>query len=232
MGDAIRTRELALIHMAKKELAMPEDAYRGLISRFSGGRTDSSAQLQESERREVIEHLRRSGFQPKAGAKPSARDEDARQQARKLRALWLSLYELGVARSPDDHALAGFVARQTGIEALRWNRPEDLRSAIECLKGWSRRVGYKPEASKMDGPCKDRFEPALILAQWERLTSLGAFKHGIHARLDTWLNGQGWAVSDPGWLAIADAQEAVKRLGKWLRRVARGQPDPEADGDA
>ena len=232
MGDPIRTHELALIHMAKKELAMPEDAYRGLISRCSGGRTDSSAELQAAERYQVIEHLRRSGFKPRSAARPSPRGEDARQQARKLRALWLSLYELGVARSPDDHALAGFVMRHTGIEVLRWNRAEDLGLAIECLKGWCRRVGYKPEASKMDGACKDRFEPALIRAQWQRLTSLGACRNGMHARLDTWLNAQGWAVTDPGWLAVADAQEAVKRLGKWLRRVARGRPEPEADGDA
>jgi phage gp16-like protein len=229
MADT-RNAELALIHIARKDLALDEAAYRALVSRMSAGRTESSGDLTDAERRQMIEHFRSCGFKRKPGAE-RGRGGDRRDQSYKLRALWRSLYELGVARSPDDTALAGFVARHTGIDALRWNNASDLRLAIECLKAWCERVGYKSASSRMAGPCAGRYEPALIRAQWERLIKLGAMKQGIHASLPTWLHNEGWAVSDPGFLAVADAEEAVKRLGKWLRRVARGQPDAEG-GDA
>ncbi|HVJ53474.1 MAG TPA: regulatory protein GemA [Aliidongia sp.] len=226
--DLLRNRQLAAIHAGRKQLGLAEDDYRALVRRHSGERTRSAGELTPKERGELLDHLRRCG----AGTKnaPSARGTDARRQAAKLRALWLSLWQLGQVERPDDAALAAFVMRQTGIEALRWNSAADLNRATEALKGWCERVGYHPEPSRMEGPCKGRYEPVLIRAQWERLIQLGVFKHGIFAALHTWLHKQGWPVSDPGWLEVEAAQEAVKRLGKWVRRVARGQPERDADG--
>ncbi|MEA2755124.1 MAG: hypothetical protein QOJ54_1413, partial [Aliidongia sp.] len=213
-----RNRALALIHLAKKQLTLDDETYRALISRFSSGRTESSAKLEDGERTGLIEHFRRSGFGKTDTA--AGRGNDGREQAYKLRALWRSLYELGVANSPDDNALAAFVCRHTGRQAMRWNNAADLRIAIECLKGWCKRVGYQSTRAT-NGPCADRFEPCLINAQWGRLISLGVFK-GEDPHLGTWLV-EGWGVIDPDLLQIEDAQEAVKRLGKSLRRYARGR---------
>jgi Bacteriophage Mu, GemA protein len=234
MAGDLRTRELALIHLGRKELGLDDGAYRGLIGRISRGRTDSSAQLTEAERRDVIEHMRDSGFKPKPkepAAKP-ARGDDPRLQAAKLRALWRSLHDLGVARVAGDDALAAFVSRHTNRQALRWNSADDLGIAIDCLKGWCRRIGYAPLPSQMEGPCFSRFEPSLIRAQWARLIELGAFRHGNLARLDTWLAHQGYPAADPGFLTVADAQAAIRKLGDWLRRLAAERPDPGDGGDA
>jgi phage gp16-like protein len=220
-----RKRELALIHLAKKQLALDDETYLSLIRRFSAGRTESSAKLDDVERTDLIEHFRRSGVGKSRTV--AGRGNDGREQAYKLRALWRSLYELGVANSPDDNALAAFVCRHTGREAMRWNNAADLRIAIESLKAWCKRVGYQPiRATK--GPCQDRFEPCLINTQWARLIAFGVFK-GEDAKLGTWLIEQGWRVIDPELLQIEDAQEAVHRLGKSLRRYARGRPEIEAD---
>ena len=236
MPNDLRNRELALIHMGRKELRLDDDAYRGLIGRISGGRTDSSAKLTDAERRDVIEHMRSSGFKakpkdPAAAARPALGD-DPRLQAAKLRALWRSLYDLGVARVANDDALAAFVSRHTNRQALRWNSADDLGVAIDCLQGWCRRIGYAPLPSQMEGPCFSRFEPSLIRAQWTRLVKLGAFRHGSLARLDTWLSHQGYRVSDPGFLTVADAQQAIRKLGDWLRRLAAERSDPGDGGNA
>ena len=228
MTSDIRNTELALIHLARRDLGLADDAYRALVGRISGGRTESSGDLDQAERRALIEHFRRSGFGKAAGRSP-ARGQDARAQAGKLRALWYSLHALGVVRSTDDLALASFVCRHTGIQVMRWNRVEDLGRATECLKGWCARVGYEPKPSTMEGECKGRFEPALILAQWDRLVRLDAFRHGELARLDTWLHGQGFHVAHPGFLPLDDAKEVIRRLGKWLRRLA-AQSAESGDG--
>ena len=234
MADDLRNRELALIHLGRKDLGLDDGAYRGLIARISRGRTDSSAKLTDTERRDVIEHMRRSGFQakPKAPATKPARGDDTRLQAAKLRALWRSLYDLAVARVADDDALAAFVSRHTNRQALRWNSADDLGVAIDCLQGWCRRIGYAPLPSQMEGPCFSRFEPSLIRAQWARLVKLGAFKHGNLARLDTWLRHQGYPAADPGFLTVADAQQAIRKLGDWLRRLAAERSDPGDGGNA
>lgn len=228
MTDALRTAELAAIHIAKKQLGLDDDAYRATVERISKGRCSSAGDLDETERRALIGHFRSAGFERKGG---SPRAADNRPQAAKLRALWHSLFDLGATRTRDDDALAAFVCRHTGKEAMRWNRGEDLRDAIECLKGWCERIGYQAAASKMEGPCQGRFEPELIRAQWRRLHALGAFEHGIHARLDTWLRNQGWGVADPGFLLVREAKAAVNRLGVWLRKLAAEKAQADGAGN-
>ena len=138
--DPVRNAELGLIHAAKKQLALSDDSYRGLIGRFSRGRSESSADLTAAERREVIEYFRSIGF-AKVGKPKSAADRraDYRPQASKIKALWHSLYQLGHVRNESQEACDAFVRRHTGIETMRWNHPEHLELAIECLKRWAAR---------------------------------------------------------------------------------------------
>jgi phage-related protein len=211
-----RRRDLAFIHAAKKQLAMADDAYRALIARFSDGRTDSAGELSAAERGQVMDHLRSFG----AGrAQRRGRGADDREQASKLRALWRSLYQLGAVRDASDEALASFVTRQTGIAALRWNRPADLAAGIEALKSWCARVGYVPLRCIMRSPCHGRYEPELIESQWRRLRELGTLQ-GRDGDLGRWLMAMGYAVAIPERLSVDYAQDAVRRLGAWLRRVA------------
>lgn len=228
--DPTRRTELAAIHVAAKALALAEDSYRGLIARFAGGRTESAGELTIAERRQLLDHFRALGFKPKPKTrKPGQPRPDLRPQAAKLRALWRSLWQLGVVSEPGDKALSSFVARHTGIDLMQWTNAEQLRLAIECLRSWCARVGYeaRPFKAEVPTPQQGSFAPALIAAQWARLGELGALRHGASARLDTWLLRMGYQVQAPQFLTREQADEVIATLGNWLRRT----PKPEGGDD-
>lgn len=61
----LRGRELAQIHIAKKDLALDDDTYRNML--WTVGRVRSSAELDHAGRANVLSHLRARGFKPKRG---------------------------------------------------------------------------------------------------------------------------------------------------------------------
>jgi len=176
----IRNARLAKIHIAKKELRLDDAAYRAVIGRLFPGKS-SSAQLSDRQLDELLEHFKAEGFKPaksrpvRSGRRPMADGE----QARKLRALWLSLYHLGEVRNPTEDALAAYVKRTTRVAALQWLDVDSASKAIEGLKKMAERAGvdwsrdglgqwepYLPAASH---------EPfAVVSAQWRRLAELSA----------------------------------------------------------
>lgn len=131
----------------------------------------------------------------------------------KIRALWWSLYWLGLVASPDDGAIDSFVRKQTGISALRFLNHRRAASVVEPLKSWLAREGvaWDGEADLI----ADR--RAVARAIWQRLRSLGlppvpdlgweAYLRGavsISAREVDWSRHE--------WDAI------IRHLGKMLRR--------------
>ena len=236
--DPSRRKELAAIHVAAKQLALAEDSYRALVGRFSRGRTQSSSGLTGAERRALLDEFRRLGFarsgtpgQAGLAARPrAARRRDERPQAAKLRALWLSLWQMGEVADPSEGALAMFVKRHCDVEALQFATADQLRAAIEHLRAWCRRIGYAalPFDAAVSCPLQGSFKPGLIAAQWERLVAWRAFRAGLFARLDTWLGGRGYAVAAPQFLTDAQADNVIDELGRWLRRLAaeRAASDP------
>lgn len=226
-----RKSELAKIHVGKAKLGLEGDDYRAIVKRISEGRTDTAKDLTEAERHALLDHFSTLGFKPQGKPQGFGRHSDPRPQARKLKALWWALWMLGEVRDPSDGAMVSYVQSTTGIAVLRWNSTADLHRAIDCLKAWAKRVGYeaKPYHAQMKTPGEGQYEPVLIEAQWERIKKLGATKAGIHANLATWMAREGFHVSAPQFLAREDAQEVIHRLGKWLRKVARGRPEEAAD---
>lgn len=63
-----RRRELAQIHIAKKQLGLDEETYRAMLRTI--GRVESSAHLGDHGRKALLEHLKARGFVAK---KPHAR---------------------------------------------------------------------------------------------------------------------------------------------------------------
>jgi phage gp16-like protein len=229
-ADPTRRVELAAIHVAAKQLAIAEESYRALVSRFTAARTESAGAMTPAERRALLDHFRSIGFAPKGAPAPkrgAARRKDERPQARKLRALWLALWQLGHVHDPSEGALGAFLKRQTGLEALQFADAEALDRAIDALKGWCQRVGYNPVPfrAQLQTPQDGKFAPSLIEAQWKRLGQLAAFKHGVSARLGTWLSRYG--ASAPQFLGDAQAQRAIDALGRWIRDIA---PAEAGDG--
>ncbi len=131
LSDPARRRELATIHVAKKQLAMDEDAYRAML--WAVGRVHSAGDLDHAGRRRVLEHLEACGFKR---TRPTAQDP----QSKKIRALWLDLKGLGALRNASEAALAKYVMGITGKSALQWLSSEEASQVIECLKQWAKRV--------------------------------------------------------------------------------------------
>jgi hypothetical protein len=127
----------AAIHVAKKQMGLDDDTYRAKLVRITGKR--SVKDMTESERQQVLTIFRNEGFAP------AARRADGRQKltgrfAKKLQALWIAAWNLGIVRDRDDAALISFVKRQTGIDHTRFLVfADDASRAIEALKSWIRR---------------------------------------------------------------------------------------------
>ncbi len=172
----------AAIHVAKKQLGLDDDSYRAINLRITG--KESSKDMTPNERGAVLAEMRRLGFVP---TPPASRSREiaapAPQKARrargalslegpyvaKMRALWISGWNLGVVRDRTDEALAAFVRRQTGVDHVSWVRdPVTAAKAIEALKGWlAREAGVIWPTAKVPFPHESK--RAIIEAQLRRL---------------------------------------------------------------
>lgn len=138
-----RARLIRLIHVAKRELALDDDAYRDVLQSVTGKR--SASDLDASALDRVLQHLKRCGFKVRLQARPS-RPLDLHAESRKIRALWLMLHDLRAIQNPSEEALAAYVKRMTGVDALQWTSGRQTERVIESMKKWALR--FLPAAIK------------------------------------------------------------------------------------
>ena len=195
-----RRAELGKIHIAKQQLGLDEDTYRGLIHHVTGKR--SAGELDSTERRAVLDEMARRGFRPQPrdhgrGRRERPTPAAQHRQARKARALWLSLYHLGEVRDPAEAAMDSFIARQCGISTAAWMKdPADARTVIEALKSWCERAGVVWDVCR-EAPNAER--RAVLCAQWRRLgvplheawESAAAISKATPAELDELIRANG-----------------------------------------
>lgn len=142
-----------------------EEDRRALFERVTG--QPSLRAMVASEHDMVEVEIRRLQGQ---SAKPTPKGNFSGAHAKKLQALWIGGWNLGLVRDRRDQALVAFVKRQTGIDHPNWVRdPELARKAIEALKDWLRR-----ERGVMWGNTNgfDWLEPPIARiawAQWQHL---------------------------------------------------------------
>ena len=135
-----RATLIKLIHVAKRELGqrhgLDDAAYREIL--LSVGKDSSLKTMTIPGMVAVLEHLKSRGFQvrPKTGDRRQATDPGAR----KVRALWLFLHQLGEVRDPSEKALAAYVKRIAKVDDLHWADSRALDALIETLKKWAMRV--------------------------------------------------------------------------------------------
>ncbi|WP_238913777.1 gp16 family protein [Achromobacter insolitus] len=133
-----RASLIKLLHVARRSLGMDEDAYRQALVAATGKASASAMTLAELEK--ALSHFKRCGFvvvpAQKAGRRPRA-DSD---QARLIRHLWLSLHGAGAVRDPSEAALAAWVKRETGVDAVQWLDIRQAGNCIEKLKNWIGRL--------------------------------------------------------------------------------------------
>ncbi|MBB1601549.1 gp16 family protein [Variovorax sp. UMC13] len=132
-GD--RGRLITLIHVAKRDLQMDDPTYRTMLR--TAGKADSTAKMGVPALMKVLEHAKKAGFKvrSKAGDRPLATSTEAR----KVRALWLFLHQLGAVQDPAESALAAYVRRIAKVDDLRWARHDQMLALIETLKKWAMR---------------------------------------------------------------------------------------------
>lgn len=147
-GATLRRAELAQIHIAKTQLGLDEDTYRAML--WSVGRVKSSADLDWSGRKRVLDHLKASGFKPGKPKAPTGGQTAYDRQAGKIRALWLELAAAGALRDASDRARDTWILRQTGIQRVEWLTNTQCAACIEALKKWLARVGGQASGSVCD----------------------------------------------------------------------------------
>lgn len=137
-----RRAMLAKIHIAKKQLQLSDDDYRQIILDESGKL--SSANCTDAQLTLIIDRLKRQGFKPLPSG--SAKGQAMHPMARKARAMWISLYQLGVVHNPSEKALEAFAKRQLGCDRLVWARQSHGNRLIEALKNMAARNGWAQRA--------------------------------------------------------------------------------------
>lgn len=219
----------AKIHIAKKELALDDATYRALLQRVTG-RT-SSAGLSDVQLDAVLAELKRLGFKPRsrAASTPVKRPLAAGAEARKIRALWISLHHLGVTADSSEAALAAFVKRQLHIDALQWVR-QDAYKITEALKSWATRAAgvdwsayYLGRGNRVE---KVLFPRARVIeAQWRTLAALGVVRIADSDARDLYvarIAGVGARISTHH-LSDTQADKVIAALGEQIR-AAKGAP--------
>lgn len=99
----------AIINIAKGQLGLDEDAYRGLLVRVTG--KDSLRQMTEQQRIDVVEELKRKGFRIRPSKGAPALPKAFQPHSRLIHALWKSCHRLGVVDNPSRDALRAFCKR-------------------------------------------------------------------------------------------------------------------------
>ncbi len=132
-----------LIHVGRRELQWDEDTYRAALRAVVPGK-DSTKGMTVVQLEVVLEHLKKKGFQPKA--KPGTRKLADDAQSSKIRALWLDMHAAGIVKRAEESALAAYVKRLTGVDALQWLSTDQASTVIETLKKWQAREAKKAAA--------------------------------------------------------------------------------------
>ena len=125
---------LAQVHMAIKDLAMPEDAYRAMLQERYG--VESAGKMPMPRLKDLVAHFEKLGWVPKR--KPSPRPDCARLCKR----IWAQCYSLG--RPVPDYGDA--IAKQMfGIDKVIWCNAEQLRAITTSLAKQQAKEGAETE---------------------------------------------------------------------------------------
>lgn len=218
-----RRAMLAKVHLAAKALGLQDEVRRDVLERATGHR--SSADCTDEQLHAALEAFRRLGWSPtnKHGNKQSPRTGMApvRQPrpadnpvARKARALWLSLWNLGVVRDPSERALEAFGKRQLGVDRLAWADQAQGYRLVEALKAMAHRAGWAQDEHDVHA-----LKVELVRAQWWVLFKAGEAKGPDAAAYYLFRRGIAKSMNGLNTLSEDELDAAHRHLGEWIRRA-------------
>lgn len=204
---------LAKINIARSQLDMIEDDYRQLLFDTTGRMSLKECDDRQLER--MVEAMKSKGFRPlpKAGGKAGAQHPSAR----KARALWISLHQLGVVHNPSEQALEAFAKRQLKCDRLVWAKQSDAFRLIEALKAMGEKKGWRQRDPRTGKAYPvDAQKRSLCHAILKRLQDFGV------ARMDWDLSKAAWKLCGfekaEAW-AASDYEQVAAALGARLREA-------------
>lgn len=136
-------KNLAKIHIAKKDLGLTDDAYRDTLRRITG--KESSAALTDMQATRVLRYFESRGWTAKKQGSLPGMSIPSDAQSKKIQALWITLHKAGKVKNGTDAALLAFVKRMTKVDRLEWCSPDQKYRVIESLKDWAKREGVDIE---------------------------------------------------------------------------------------
>lgn len=127
-----RRRDMASIHIAKKQLGMDDETYRGML--WAVARVRSAADLDYTGLQRVLEHLRRSGFKAASGRTPDPEwawvDTASEDRRPLLRKLIMLLRSAGRGRSYAE----GIAEKMFHVDKLNFCSPDQLHKLVAALE--------------------------------------------------------------------------------------------------
>lgn len=218
---------MSVLHRAifgeRKRLGFDEDTARAFYRRAVG--KDHLTQMSDAEHRTVLSALRAVGTTTSASSPASSKPASRPVQGpygKKLTALWIAMWNLGLIRDRSDTALISFVLKRIQPDHTRWlTDAKEGRKVVEALKDWMRR-----EAGVMFGNTNGcewlRHDAAKVAwAQWRilhpgcDLLDRGGFDRACFEALRVPYDPAGLTVLKPGaWQKINRAWGAAVRKAR------------------
>lgn len=146
-----RQQLIRLIHVAKRELKLTDDAYRAALAGATNGKA-SSADMNLKELESVMTALKNAGFkhQLKRNQKRLSPKGDIRvktDEISRIRAVWITMFKQKLLRDGSESALNSYVKRMTiqlnngaGVDDVAWLNSYLAVKVLESLKNWHRRL--------------------------------------------------------------------------------------------
>lgn len=188
-----RRPAIVKVQIGRRDLGLREDDYRSILERLTG--KTSSTDCTDAELGKVLDEFKAKGWTPKVVTGQKVRKPESQKSgapaaprsipnhpadhpaAKKARALWLSLWNLGEVRDSSETALEAFARRQLGVDRLQWADQGQTYKLIEALKAMAERAGWSQQLDKThDVRPIWVLKMRLLTAQRERLWQ----RHGAH----------------------------------------------------
>ena len=129
------TATLAKIHIAKKELAMDDDAYRALLQNIA--RVASAKDLTPVQAGRVLDHMKQCGWKPKNSKKTGKRPNPPSDKAALICKIEAQLTE---AKRPWAYA-DGMAKHMFGVDKVDWCELDQLKRIVAALAYDAKRNG-------------------------------------------------------------------------------------------
>ena len=226
-----RSASLASRHPARRAVARSGPAAREGGEGNAGGSAESPSPPLGEERAGVRRgKVRSSDSSPSHNGATSEPPLPSGPATRKLRALWISAFHLGLARDRSDAALVDWLHRQKTLDAKVCLSADGLAGAIQLLEAWLARaagVDWRPHLSLgRNGRVREIRRPRarVLEAQWRLLYRQGRVRIGSHAALGAYAARFADLGRADSHLALSDDQTdaLIRHLGKCIRAADTG----------